>query len=267
MDTSIMPTRKIRALSWLFIAAASLAQATTPLRCHRSYTLAYHEHGMLYSKALDQGIDKDVAQEMIKRSGCNVDVSVMPRARIWALIESGQLDFSMSGITNADRDKFASFGWYLFNKYYLLVRKDAGVRSIDEFQSRKNLTLGSIRSFRYSQRFNQLADALRAENRIIDVLNHDQLLGMLRLGRIHGIIVEPFNYSQIEQRELNEITNVLESRDPAILHSLIMSKTSLSKDEQQYWRGIIDNMRQDGTLLRIMRKYFDEAQAKAITTF
>ncbi|MBA5608476.1 transporter substrate-binding domain-containing protein [Duganella sp. FT3S] len=257
----------LRNLPIVLATAAGLAQAAPTPNCSRTYTLAYHEHGMLYSKALDQGIDKDVAEEMIKRSGCKFTVTVMPRARIWALIESGQLDFSMSGITNPERDKFAAFGWYLFNKYYLLVRKDAGVRSIDDFQRRQDLSLGTIRSFRYSERFNHLADALRAENRINEVVNHEQLLGMLKLNRIQGIIIEPFNYSQVQQRELSELTNLFESDDPSVLHGLIMSKRSLSPEDQQQWRNIIDGMRRDGTLFQIMRKYFGDRQAKAMTTF
>jgi polar amino acid transport system substrate-binding protein len=95
--------------------------------CSRPYTLALHDHGLLYSAATDTGIDKDFADELIRRSGCKVNVSLMSRARIWQLIESGALDFSLSGITNPERDKYAAFAWYFSNKYYLLVRKDAGI--------------------------------------------------------------------------------------------------------------------------------------------
>ena len=84
--------------------------------CSRSLTLALHDHGLLYSADTDSGIDKDVADELIRRSGCKVTTSLLPRARIWQLIESGALDFSLSGITNAERDKFAGFAWYVSNR-------------------------------------------------------------------------------------------------------------------------------------------------------
>ncbi len=87
-----------------------LASAAT-IDCSRTYTLALHDHGLLYSAETGTGIDKDVADELIRRSGCKVVVSLMPRARIWQLIESGALDFSLSGITNTERDKFAGFAW------------------------------------------------------------------------------------------------------------------------------------------------------------
>src|SRR5450830_1710942 len=104
---------------------ATVATAAAGPDCSRPYTLALHDHGLLYSADTDTGIDKDFAEELIRRSGCKVGVSLMSRARIWQLIESGALDFSLSGIASPERRRFASFAWYFSNKYYLLVRKDA----------------------------------------------------------------------------------------------------------------------------------------------
>ncbi len=141
------------------------ARAAT-LDCSRTYTLALHDHGLLYSADTNTGIDKDVADELIRRSGCKVTVSLMQRSRIWQLIESGALDFSLSGIANAERDKFAGFAWYFSNKYYLLVRNDAGVRNLSDFEQNEKLQLGVIRSFRYSETANRLVDKLQSVNRV-----------------------------------------------------------------------------------------------------
>lgn len=235
--------------------------------CTRTFTLAYHDHGMLYSKASDQGIDKDVAQELMKRSGCRFEVSVMPRARIWKWIESGELDFSMSGITNESRDKFASFGWYLYNKYYLMVRKDRQVSTLADFERDASLKLGAIRSFRYSPSANKMVDSITAQGRVVDVADHEQLLAMIKLDRIQAMIIEPFNYSQVDAKALGELTRIIEVGDPPTLHGLIMSKASLPEAELSKWRGLIDEMRRDGTLLKILRKYFAPEEAKSMVTF
>lgn len=235
--------------------------------CSRPFTLAYHDHGILYSPVTDSGIDKEVAEEMIKRSGCDVRVSFMPRSRIWLYIESGELDFSMSGISNESRDKFAGFAWYLYNKYYLIVRKDAKVNSLSEFKKNPKLEIGTIRSFRYSKNANQLVDQLSAENRNVEVLNHTQLLNMLKLNRIQGMIIEPFNHSQVDNQEIDDISILLDIGDAPVLHGLIMSKKSLPETEQMKWRGIIEGMHKDGTLLRIMSKYFSPTLAKELVTF
>src|SRR6185295_15869511 len=126
--------------------------------CSRTLSLGLHEHGLLYSSQTGEGIDKDIADELVRRSGCKFSIALMPRARIWQLIESGALDFSLSGITNEARERFAAFGWYFSNKYYLLVRKDAGVQRLAEFEHNPALKLGVIRSFRYSANANKLVD-------------------------------------------------------------------------------------------------------------
>ncbi len=255
--------------AWVLLAVlhSSDILASALPDCSRTLTLAYHDHGMLYSTNLDQGIDKDVAVEMIRRSGCKVEISVMPRSRIWLWIESGQLDFSMSGITNPQRDQFAGFAWYLYNKYYFLVRNDSQVKSLAEFEKNPRLEMGAIRSFRYSKNANELVDRLTAQHRVTEVPNHAQLLGMIQLNRIQGMIIEPFNYTQVDSHALQKITHVIETGDPPVLHGLIMSKKSLSATEQARWRAIIDDMRKDGTMLKILKKYFDTKMAEAMANF
>ena len=63
----------------------------------------------------------------------------MSRARIWKLIESGGLDFSLSGIANDERNQYADFAWYFSNKYYLLVRKDAGIQRPADFEAQPSI--------------------------------------------------------------------------------------------------------------------------------
>lgn len=251
---------------WLALGAAGPATAMAHV-CPRRYTLALHDHGLLYSTNTDAGIDKDVADELIRRSGCKVTVSVMDRARIWQLIESGALDFSLSGITNAERDTYASFAWYFSDKYYLLVRKDADVRNLSDFLGNDRLTLGVIRSFRYGTSANNFVDRLQSENRVNRSNGLAPLYQALMLNQIQGMIIEPFDYPAIEQKQIRDSTRVLEFDDPAVPHGLIMSKRSLSPAEQARWRALIEGMRADGTMRRIFGKYFKPDLAAAMVDF
>lgn len=74
------------------LCATGAAPAADGPDCSRPLTLALHEHGLLYSSSTGTGIDKDFADELIKRSGCKVTVTVMQRARIWRLIESDTVE-------------------------------------------------------------------------------------------------------------------------------------------------------------------------------
>lgn len=233
----------------------------------RPYTLALHEHGLLYSAATDTGIDKDVADELTRRSGCKVIVSIMPRSRIWQLIESGALDFSLSGITNAERDKFASFAWYFSNKYYLLVRKDSGVTNHTDFERNTRLQLGVIRSFRYSESANRLVDRLHPANRVSQASGLEPLYQALMLNHIQGMIIEPFDYPALDEKKIREVTSVIEFNDPPVRHGLIMSKKALLPGEQEKWRALLNDMRNDGSIRRIFEKYFKADMAAAMVNF
>ena len=258
----------LRFLVCLLLVLCGLCQnAFAGPECSRPFTLALHEHGLLYSADTDSGIDKDFADELIRRSGCKVNVSLMPRARIWQLIESGALDFSLSGITNAERDRFAAFAWYFSNKYYLLIRKDTGVTQLADFERSDRFQLGVIRSFRYSESANRLVDKLLAANRVSQASGLAPLYQTLLLNRIQGMILEPFDTPALDEKRIRDVTTLLEFNDPTVPHGLIMSKKALTPGEQEKWRALVNDMRADGSVRRIFEKYFRPDLAAAMTDF
>lgn len=257
-----------RCLGGLLLVLCSLGSALAAgPDCSRPFTLALHDHGLLYSADTDSGIDKDFADELIRRSGCKVGISLMSRARIWQLIESGALDFSLSGIANAERSRFAGFAWYFSNKYYLLVRQDAGMQKLADFERNERFQLGVIRSFRYSESANRLVDKLQAANRISQANGLGPLYQTLLLNHIQGMIIEPFDYPALEEKKIRDITTVIEFDDPAVPHGLIMSNKTVAAAEQAKWRALVNDMRADGTVRRIFEKYFKPKLAAAMVDF
>jgi len=248
---------------WPARAGAAEAHEKRP-DCSRPLSLALHDHGLLFSAATGAGIDKDVADELIRRSGCKVHVSLLPRARIWQLIENGALDFSLSGISTPERDKFAAFAWYFSNKYYLLVRRDAQVSNLDDFARNQGLQLGVIRSFRYSDSANRLVDTMAEQRRLTQSSGLPALFTALLAGQVQGMIIEPFDEPAIALAQLREATQVIEFGDPPVPHGLIMSRQSLSEAEQRKWRDLVMTLRRDGTVQRIFEKYFKPDLARAM---
>ena len=248
-------------------ASAVTAPGTVRPDCSRPLSLGLHEHGLLYAAQTGEGIDKDVADEMGRRSGCHITLTVLPRARIWQLVETGALDFTLSGIANQQRDKFAGFAWYVSNKYYLLVRRDAGVRSVPDFRRKHGLKLGLIRSFRYGEQANQFVDSLEGEERITYAGSLDPLYTILLDDGIQAMIIEPFDFPAIAGAQLKAQTSILEFPDPAVPHGLVMSRKSLPPPQQQAWRDLINAMRADGTIRRIFEKYFPADLARQMTQF
>ena len=252
------------------VPASLPAPASGPSRlpdCSRPLSLGLHEHGLLYTAQTGEGIDKDIAEEMTRRSRCHITLTVLPRARIWQLIESGALDFTLSGISNPQRDRFAAFAWYVSNKYYLLARRDAEVRSVSEFRRRRELRLGLIRSFRYGERANEFVDSLESEERVTYAGSLEPLYTILLEGGIQAMIIEPFDFPVIAGAQLKAQTSILEFADAAVPHGLVMSRKSLVPAQLQAWGDVIQSMRADGTMRRIFEKYFPADLAKQMTQF
>ena len=252
------------------LPAPAPASAGMPGRlpdCSRPLSLGLHEHGLLYTGQTGEGIDKDIADEMARRSGCRLTLTVLPRARIWQLIESGALDFTLSGITNAQRDKFAAFAWYVSNKYYLLVRRDADARSVGEFRRKRGLRLGLIRSFRYGEQANAFVDAVEAEERITYAGSLEPLYTILLDDGIQAMIIEPFDFPVIAGAQLKAQTAILEFGDAPVPHGLVMSRKALPPAQLVAWRDVIQSMRADGTIRRIFEKYFPADLARQMTQF
>jgi polar amino acid transport system substrate-binding protein len=264
--------RAVRRLLSAFAASAAACLASPAFAgpapdCGRTLTLGLHEHGVLYESHTGAGIDKDIAEAMARRTGCRIQTTLLPRARIWQLIESGGLDFSLSGISNPQRETYASFAWYVSNKYYLLVRKESRIRSVRDFQHDTRLKLGVIRSFRYSEGANRFVDGLESEGRLVFASSLDPLFQVLLEDKVQGMIIEPFDYPTIEGAALREKTTILEFDDPPVPHGLIMSRRSLPAAQQQAWREVIEGMRADGTIRRIFEQYFPADLARVMTQF
>ena len=100
------------------------AAAATPCG---SYKVAFYDHGALNSLHADgrwRGIDTDIVEELARRSGCQLALVLESRVRIWAMLESGQLDMTVSGIATPERQAYANFIPYLASRNYILLSKD-----------------------------------------------------------------------------------------------------------------------------------------------
>jgi polar amino acid transport system substrate-binding protein len=269
----LLPATLATLLGAALPAAAAPASATTPAAhaprpdCSRPLSLGLHEHGLLYSSQTGEGIDKDIADELARRSGCRLTLTLLPRARIWQLIESGAMDFSLSGISNESRATFADFAWYFSNKYYLLMRNDTGARTLADFEADPALRLGVIRSFRYGPSANRFVDELDAAHRVDHATGLASLYQVLLDKRLQAMIIEPFDYPTLQSAAIRAQTTIIEFDDPPVRHGLIMSKKALTARQRAAWRTLVDGMRADGTMRRIFEKYFKPELAQAMTTF
>ncbi|MGG5871127.1 substrate-binding periplasmic protein [Pseudomonas peli] len=233
-----------------------------------TYKVAFYEAGYLYSNGA--GIDKDVIDELKNRGGYSFDYIERPRARIWKGLEEGSLPMSVSGIRTAERDKFAFFIPYIAQKNMALVT-DAKYATADRLIEDERATAAVVRGFKHGDYFDGLIDTLRTKGRVHEVPTIHNLFLMLKAGnRVDLIVSLPVFYA----KELNElglnnsvIVHDWEPERAPIAHNLILSKAHFSEQAYLNMKGLIDEMKADGTLRGIFLKYLSPQQTDQALNF
>lgn len=236
--------------------------------------LAFYQYGYFYflDKQSASGIDKDIVDELARRSGCKFDVQVLARARIWAELANGGLDMSVSGIQNAERDQFAWFAHYLTMKNYVILGAAVpqATQSANAFLQQKALQIGVVRAFKHGTEQDKWIDQLRADNRVQDSANVETLFKKLKEGRIDALFSQPPVYSKnIADLGLQQSIRIQDwmPGDKGVPHGLILAKSRFDAAEAKAWQALINNLRVDGTLKRIYAKYLSAPEVSAMLDF
>ena len=119
-------------LFYFLFALLNLALSSQAAELHASgcgtIQLAYYENGALYYRNQDgsySGIDKDVVEEVARRSGCHFNTVLESRIRIWTQLSNGTLAMSVSGIATPEREKTSRFIPYFATRNYALLHRNA----------------------------------------------------------------------------------------------------------------------------------------------
>lgn len=248
------------------------AAAAEPSMCpERPIRFAHYEFGLIYASG-HGGIDDDFQKALARRSGCKFEVSVQPRARTWLELERGTLDMAGSGIQTTERDKFAWFFPYIVEDNVVIVgpKVPSDVHSFEQFLANPSLTLGGVRSYRYSPHYDGYVDKLIATGRHTDIADPDGLYRMFDKQRFDVFITNPLLYLfYIKQLRLPPPARI-EDWDPAgpTPSGLVLAKSSFTEVQAKQWQELVEKMVADGTVRRITVKHMGPDQGpKAVYNY
>lgn len=254
----------------------SMAASAATIDCgQRPIRLAFYEYGLFHfteEGAVSKGIDKDIVSELTKRSGCKFETQVLPRAQIWADLASGALDMSVSGIQNPERDRFAWFAHYAAVKNFALVHVDHAnnIHHAADFIAAPKLKFGVVRAFKHGIEQDQWLETLRGQQRVEESLDAETLYRKLKDKQVQAIFSQPPVY----RRQLSVLAMqkdvVIEDWTPSetgVLHGLILAKSRFSEAHAVQWQGLVNDMRRDGSLKAIFRRYMPANEAVKLNTF
>lgn len=251
------------------VGASALHCGSQPIR------LAFYSFGAFYfedAKGHAQGMDKDLVDELSKRSGCRFETQVMARARIWAELASGGLDMSVSGIQNLERDRFAWFAHYLTMKNYavLSVAASKKIHRAQDFLVQPPLKFGVIRSFKHGEQQDQFLAQLRKQQRVEESPDSEAVFKKLSSRRVDALFAQPPVYQFYLKQLALQNEMVIQDWAPeqkGVLHGLILAKSRFSEADAEQWRNLLNVMRRDGTLKAIYSRYLPPAEVSKLLEF
>ncbi len=252
----------------LAVAVSARAGPCTPLRAGMSPL------GVAFFKQDGQarGYDVELLQEMARRLGCGFEIVEMNRPRIFQSLERGELiDLATSTSRTPERDQYATFVPMAQTRDYLLVHSQLATPGFDlnQFVAAPGLRLGILAGSNYSSVINARLAVMASQGRVETTVNADALIPRLIAGRYDGLIVTPayFVAALRDMPEAKDLRALPVQESEPYLSGIYLSRKSLDENRRQRIREALEAIHQDGTLLRILRRYFPESMARERAAF
>ncbi len=227
-----------------------------------SYEVALYELGSLYYRDDAKnfvGIDKDVVEELAKRTGCELRTTLDSRVRIWLHLAEGSLDMTTSGIPTPEREQFARFIIYFQTRNHLLMSNELATRidSLRTFYGDPKLRLAVVKSFKHGKAFESWIDSLRVQGRVDEYVDAEAVARAFAQGRADAFLSLPVAWGPLLKRnQLEGKVSFLDlAPDDRVPHGLVLSRKRVPDAVAERLRKGIEAMRDDGTLERIYRTY------------
>lgn len=246
---------------------------TTAMTVHAAPTcpaapvrVALYENGFFYKGG--QGLDKDVVDELQKRSKCKFEVSVVPRVRIWSELEAGSLDMTTSVVETPERKQQFWLLHYIQQKRYAVMSKEmpSNIKSMQDFLDAPNtLRMAMIRGFKTGPFYDAAFDKLQEKGRVEVAPDSDKAYQMLQAKRVSGLVGSPMVFqARLKELGLEQLVQVHDwaPDDLPTSAGMALSRKNFSEEQVREWGVLIDAMRRDGTMLRLIGKYLPKDLAQ-----
>lgn len=255
--------RALLAATLACTAGAGNAASCGPL------TVAMYEHGALYYRQGEQwaGIDKDIVDELARRTGCELRMTRDSRIRIWTMLKEGTLDMTMSGIPTPERETFARFTPYLQARNMLLLRNESArsAATLEQIAAQPELKVAVIKGFKHGAGYDAWLERLRKQGRVYEAPDYTTLVRLFQHGRVQAILQLSSNIDTLQRdaalagrfRVLDLVPR--ENVIGALVISRLVAEPHAGKLEQA-----LRAMREDGTLKAIMERHVSHERAQAM---
>jgi len=263
-----MRRRRWHHWGWLGLAAGWVAASAAEPACGPHVAALYPFPPFLRETANRgwEGIDKDMFDELARRTGCELHLVVESRVRIWEQMRGGSVAMTLSAIPTPERQAFADFVPYAQGRNYLMLRPDAAqhVKSLAAFEADESLTLLVVRGYAHGPTLDAAIQRLRSQRRVHEAGDFPALLRMAAAGRAHALLATPHTWNDVDAALAPGPRWTPLDVAPAdrAIAALALSLQMPPADRQRL-RQSLQAMMADGSVLNILRRHLGEAAARA----
>ncbi len=259
--SSTITSRPLLLLASLLLPVAALACGP--------YRVAFYEYAVLYHRDADgqyRGIDKDVVDELARRSGCRFETRLESRARTWSLLATDGVDITVSAVMNAERARIAELLPYIQSRRVVLLRDRSVPSTAEAFLQDENRRLLKVRAARDGPRMEALLARLQERGRVLEAPDQPSAVRAFKAGRADALVVGVAGLAWLRQQdpELQAYETAVWTPAERVVGALALSRERVSEADRERLREALLAMRRDGSLDAIVRRHAGDKLAAAL---
>ena len=257
--------------AWRRTAAAlslALPALALPLaawaNCSRDIQVPVSQIGasVVGSGATVSGIYPEILRSLGAKMGCNFVFSVVPRARLEALYETGKADILIPASSTPRRDQHGLFIPLLGNRPLLISLQGARepVSSMQELIERRELRVALVRGYDYGHPYQALAKDLSSQGRLFYEVDALSVARLMQSGFIDATIMNPTILSGAVQNDARVLGLADRLRLEALpelpwgLSGAYISRKSLTPGDQAVLRELLEKAARSGAIMESFQR-------------
>ncbi|MEK2688700.1 substrate-binding periplasmic protein [Bdellovibrio sp. GT3] len=256
--------------SLLFTVNVSLAQDSLPQKstCEKRYVISFQDDapGFFIDKNNKKnGTAYELLLEIVRRLGCKSTEQVNSYLIARENMVRNKIDIYALGTPDDRFAKSAEFVEMYRIPRYLVVNKRyvSGEATIESVLANPKVSFGNVLEGRLFIKELEMK-ALVAKHRLREYPGPGLVFKALLDGRIQATFSSPaFNYYYLTtENRMQDFYSIEDVKGEPIISGFHLSKKRLSEKERAEIRKIITDIRQDGTLAKIVKKYVNSEDLK-----
>lgn len=248
--------------------AAAMALLALPLLaradCSRDIHVPVSQIGasVVGAGATVSGIYPDLLRNLGAKMGCNFIFSVVPRARLEALFETGKADLLIPASGTPRRDQHGLFIPLLGNRPLLITLQGARepITTMQELIERREVRVALVRGYDYGPSYQALAKELSSQGRLFYEVDALSVARLMQSGFIDATIMNPTILAGMAQNDARVSGLADRLRLEALpelpwgLSGAYISRKSLNANDQAVLRELLEKAARSGAIMESFQR-------------